>query len=161
MRTSKTGSSSEIGQALKADHALLETSFRCAIVKIHCGEWDVVHPLWLRVNDDLAARIECEEELLLPLFEQDHPQEAARIRREHGELRAALQRLSAELDSSQLDAAIVDAFLALLRAHAESEESCLYPWAQRQLTRQRKQAVYARLRSLLRARSSLASLHAL
>lgn len=147
MQLDKTASALQLGEALKADHATLETEFHRALCAVRGGDPEYVRSAWLSMDADLQAHLHAEEEFILPGFEQSHPQEAAHIRRDHGEIRRALEQLGIELDLHMLRCESAEAFVASLRSHAQYEEQLFYDWAERQLPEAQKRSVLDRLRA--------------
>ncbi len=154
MQLDKAASALELGEALKADHVTMETEFHRALCAVQDGDPEYVRRAWLTMDADLQAHLEAEEEFILPGFEKCFPHEAARIRREHGDIRKALEQLGIELDLHTLRCETAAEFISSLRAHAQHEDELFYNWAQSQLPEAEKRSVLSRLRARLRAQAT-------
>lgn len=86
--------------------------------------------LWSRFADGLKAHMRFEEEHLIPLARQTHPDAVAPLLAEHDRFRARLDTMGVELDLHVLRAWRVDDFLGELRAHAAAEDRGLYRWVE-------------------------------
>ena len=114
---------------LSEDHQHLDRLFREIVATCRGGDFVSMRAEWDRFERELGSHLELEEHEILPAFARNHPAEAQGIRDEHASIRAALTELGVDLDLHCLRADRVEAFIALLRAHARREEGLLYPWA--------------------------------
>jgi hemerythrin superfamily protein len=149
MQPTETASAHDLEHALKADHAALEDKFSRVTSTMHRGDPEFARAAWLSMEAELLAHLKAEEELIMPSFSKVHPQQAARIRRDHDEIREELQQLGIALDLHTLRAERADAFVHSLREHASYEDEMFYRWAQSSLPEGERRSVFGRLRSLL------------
>jgi hemerythrin-like domain-containing protein len=119
---------------LSEDHQHLERLFQEIIARVQEGEQGTLRGDWQRFERELSSHMEVEELEILPAFSREHLVEAQGIRDEHARIRAGLTELGIDLDLHCLRAERVEAFIGLLRAHAQREEALLYPWASRSTT---------------------------
>lgn len=149
MKTSTEGTRAcQLEEALEADHFELEARFRQALSALRRGDSGDVRARWLALERALGAHMRAEEQHVLPAFEKRFPHDAARIRREHQEIRRSLEQLGVELDLHALREQAASDFLDLLGEHAAHEQSVLYAWAQVQLSEHDRRSVLGRLRAL-------------
>lgn len=114
---------------LSEDHQHLDRLFGDIVASCLRGDHVSVRPDWERFERELSSHMDLEEQEILPAFSREHRGEAEGIREEHARIRAALLEMGIDLDLHCLRAERVEAFVALLRAHARREEALLYPWA--------------------------------
>ena len=118
-----------IQSMLSADHKHLDLLFREIVASCQAGDHHRLRADWDLFEGELTSHMDLEEREILPGFSRAHRSEAQGIRDEHAAIRAALTEMGIDLDLHCLRAERVEAFIALLRAHAGREESLLYPWA--------------------------------
>jgi hypothetical protein len=83
---------------------------------------------WTRLEREVTKHLRSEESALIPAFAAAHPEEAAVLLGEHGEIRRRLDDLGIAVDLHMLDVSIAEELARLLRRHAEHEERVLYLW---------------------------------
>jgi hypothetical protein len=113
---------------LAEDHRHLDGMFREIVATCRRGDHAEMRHLWARFEKELLGHMDLEEREILPAFGRAHLAEAQGIRDEHTSIRAALIELGVDLDLHCLRAERVEAFIALIEAHARREEALLYPW---------------------------------
>lgn len=145
-----------VARLMASDHAHLEQLFRAVMASLRGGDPEQVRRCWLELDHALERHLSLEEDVLLPGFQRAFPISAARLRREHREIRAALLSLGVDLDLHELCPASATRFIATLRSHAGYEDAVLYPWAQQNLSLPDRRSVVARLRHLRRTRTGSA-----
>jgi hemerythrin superfamily protein len=118
-----------IQSMLLEDHRHLDGMFQDIVAVCQRGDHADLHRRWSRFERELTGHMDLEEHEILPAFSRAHLAEAEGLRDEHATIRAALTELGVDLDLHCLRADRVEAFIALLRAHARREEALLYPWA--------------------------------
>jgi hemerythrin-like domain-containing protein len=116
---------------LSDDHAALDRLFQEVVAEARCGEPGAMRASWRRFEFQLGTHLDLEDQEILPDFVRQHPDEGRAILDEHARIRATLAEMGLDLDLHCLRADRVEAFVALLRAHAQREEALLYPWASR------------------------------
>jgi len=116
---------------LSEDHQHLDRLFEATVARFHEGQHVTLRGDWQRFERELSSHMDLEEQEILPSFSRAHQAEAQAIRDEHARIRAGLTEMGIDLDLHCLRAERVEAFIGLLRAHAQREEAVLYPWASR------------------------------
>lgn len=143
---------SERGRAfvslMETDHDHLERLFQSVMTCLRGADVESLRARWLELDRALQHHLTLEEELLLPRFERAFPTSAARLRREHREIREALVQFGVDLDLHELSPGSAQRFVARLRAHAAYEDGVLYPWAQQHLSDGEWHSLLGRLRHL-------------
>ncbi len=137
-----------VAQLLASDHAHLEQLFQAVIACLRGGDPERLRVRWLELDYALELHLNLEEAQLLPRFARAFPTSAARLQREHREIRSALVQLGVDLDLHELCAASATRFISALRAHAAYEDAVLYPWAEAHLAEAERVSVIAGLRHL-------------
>lgn len=106
----------------------------------------------------LLEHLAAEEELIVPIFGEHAPAEAAKIFAEHAELREALSKLGLEVELHVVRASSVHALVEALRAHGFREDAAMYPWARAHLPLDTRRQLFVRigrsLRGLIRRNDS-------
>ena len=143
-----------LSAALRDDHRELERTFTQLIARFHGGDYDAMRSCWVRLEAELCAHLAAEERVILPRFEKEHPEAAARILREHTDIRSSLESLGIDLDLHSLRAETAERFIDRLRRHAEYEDQAFYAWADARLNEGERQSVLGRLRALLHPQPS-------
>lgn len=121
-----TPSSSEV---LLHDHERLDQLFAALIEAFRADARADCYRLWTEFDAGINAHLAYEEKSLFPTFRAVDPQEAASLLREHHEIRALVNELGIGVDLHMINAAVVEALVEKLRAHAKREEAILYRWA--------------------------------
>jgi hemerythrin-like domain-containing protein len=116
---------------LPAHHQDIERAFEALAARAHEGDPVALRAEWTAFEAELESHLDMEERELIPLFCEQHPEEARALCDEHAEIRAALTQLGIDLDLHALRADAVTAFVEKLRAHARREDRLLYPWVER------------------------------
>lgn len=99
----------------------------------------------------LLAHMNAEEELLLPAYALQFPDDAAAIRAAHEALRHDLYRLGVDVELRCLRLGAIDRMIATLRDHAAHEDRLLYPWARTFLKQAGRRGRFERITRPLRA----------
>lgn len=121
-----TPTSSEV---LLHDHARLDQLFAALIEAFRADARGDCNRLWTEFDTGINAHLAYEEKCLFPTFQSVDANEAASLLREHHEIRALVNELGIGVDLHMINAAVVEALVEKLRAHAKREESILYRWA--------------------------------
>jgi len=107
--------------------------------------------------DHLAA----EEELILPAYADEAPDDAREIYDDHMRIRQLLFRIGVEVELRVVRAETVKRLVATLQAHAAREDAGMYPWAQAHLPLSTRRQLFVRigrsLRTFARIRPPVAS----
>ena len=135
---------------LLREHTELNETFAALLVAVQADARVECAELWSEFDTRLHAHMQLEEELILPAFEREHPEQAARIRAEHATIRSTLLELGIGVDLHFARADVIERFVALLRAHAGGEDRELYAWSQEHLAPETQSSVLDRLLGRLR-----------
>jgi hemerythrin superfamily protein len=85
--------------------------------------------LWPQIESKLLAHLEAEERFVLPAFARTDRKEALELMREHGKIRELLLELGVSIELHYARMAPFQLFIAMLREHAQREETLMYRWA--------------------------------
>jgi hypothetical protein len=88
---------------------------------------------WGEVEFQLYDHMMAEEHFLFPVYQHDEPESAQDLRDQHARLRDLAVALGVALQLHTVHLAQIEAFVAALRDHEESEDASLYRWADRHL----------------------------
>lgn len=134
-----------IRQDFREDHVRLEKIFAELLNAVESDDSPTIQRAWGSFEEGLTAHLEAEERHMLPALEHQHPEEVARIRREHAKIRELVGRLGIDADLHLLRKEVAEELVAFLRQHAKREDDHLYKWADEELDA----GLVAKLRSLL------------
>lgn len=124
---------SSLESMLAGDHHRLDRAFERIVTRTYGGDFQQIEAEWSRFQNALLEHLDAEERHLLPALAKDRPAEAQALYDDHARIRGQLLQLGVDLDLHCLPAGRVEAFVAVLRAHAHREENVFYPWVDRQL----------------------------
>lgn len=107
--------------------------------------------LWDEFRSGLERHIAWEEDVLFPAFEartgMHETGPTVVMRMEHRQIRALLDEIAQALEAGRTDTdALEQDLLQVLGVHNSKEEGILYPWIDRELSDDERQALGARLR---------------
>lgn len=143
--------SAKLRDAMRDDHRRLEQVFDALLNYVHVDDRLGMQAAWRDFERGLTTHLQIEDEVMLPLLERACLNEAATIRKEHRLIRSMLAELGVRLDVHLLREETVEAFVALLRAHAAREDELLYRLAEGQLDEGSKSSILERLAAARRA----------
>lgn len=116
---------------LREEHRLLDRQFDELIRRAQTGDWCQCDEVWDAFTTSLERHMADEESRLFPPYARIGP-EAARVvqqlREEHQELRQRLQSIGVNIQLHAVRAEELEDLIRNLRAHAETEGQCIYPW---------------------------------
>lgn len=116
---------------LREEHRLLDRQFDELIRRAQTGDWGQCDEIWDAFTTSLERHMADEESRLFPPYARIGP-EAARVvqelREEHQELRQRLQSIGVNIQLHAVRAEELEDLIRTLRAHAETEGQCIYPW---------------------------------
>jgi hypothetical protein len=115
---------------LERDHARLDRMFDELLEALKADAREDVLRLWTHFDDGLCRHMALEDEHLVPELQRDEPREAARIVREHSEMRAKLAELGVGIDLHQVPSELITEFIEQLRQHALHEAAIAYRWTE-------------------------------
>lgn len=120
----------DLRSLLNQDHRRLDCLFERVNVAFAADVHADLSALWTAFENGLTTHIELEERFVLPKFAEIAPGEAARLAREHAEIRVQLLQLGVALDLGLVHAHIVHEFLSVLQLHMTREDALMYGWAE-------------------------------
>jgi hemerythrin-like domain-containing protein len=115
------------------DHARLERLFVALREAFEAGDHDATRALWTELDEGLATHMRGEERYLFPDLAKSAADEVEALRREHDALRTQIAELGVAVDLRMVSAAMANAFIERLHAHAAREDALLYRWADEHL----------------------------
>lgn len=116
---------------LREDHRRFARTFTDLCERANSGDWHDLDEVWRAFTEDLEAHLAFEENELFPGFSAQNPTCRALVQRltgEHTEIRRNLDVLGVQIQLKEIRAATIEAFIELMRVHAELEDRRLYPW---------------------------------
>ncbi len=118
---------------LRGHHARLLRLFDELIAETKKDDRSELREMWNIFEKALLAHISAEEVELLPIYAEEHPAAADTLLQDHQYFRRVLTEFGINLDLHLLRTSAVEEFISRLRAHAQSEDDGLYPWATKAL----------------------------
>lgn len=118
---------------LRADHLEFGDRFADVCGRARTGDWRDLDDVWGGFSKAVREHLAFEERELFGAYaERDADSRALveRLRAEHDEIRRGLDELGIEIQLKCIRATTIDAFVAVMRRHAETENAYLYPWAE-------------------------------
>lgn len=117
---------------LSADHRRADQYFDAAICAAKASDWVASEKQLSSFLEALKQRIEVEEDVLFPAFEEAtgmHGGPTVGMRREHRQMHALLDRIGAAIAARDMHALYpsAESFAKLMVAHSVNEEKILYP----------------------------------
>ncbi len=118
---------------LRTDHLEFRARFADVCGRARTGDWRDLDDVWSALAKALREHLAFEER---EMFEDYAAQDAGsralidRLREEHDQIRRDLDELGIEIQLKCIRAATIDAFVALMKRHAELENTHLYPWVE-------------------------------
>jgi hypothetical protein len=94
---------------------------------------------------EVLVHLQAEEVAIVPAYAEHAPDDAARIRAEHGAIRELLYRIAIEVELHAIRLHRLDKLIATLQTHAAHEDRMMYPWAQRYLPLSTKRELFVRI----------------
>jgi hemerythrin-like domain-containing protein len=143
--TTRASDPQSLRSLLLREHAELDSLFEQLLEALRADATEDTAKLWSAFDGELRAHLALEEEAILPAFSRAHPIDAADIRDEHAQIRAALLELGVSVDLHAARADMVARFIALLRRHAAREDELMYRWSEQHLEPHVRSTVLERL----------------
>lgn len=119
---------------LREDHRRFARTFNDVCERARGGDWHDLDEVWRSFTADIEAHLAFEETELFPEFSAENPSCRALVQRlagEHSEIRRNLDVLGVQIQLKEIRAATIEAFIELMRSHAQLEDRRLYPWIAR------------------------------
>jgi hemerythrin-like domain-containing protein len=116
---------------LREDHSRFARTFSDLCERANSGDWHELDEVWRAFTEDVEAHLTFEENDLFPGFSAQNPTCRALVQRlggEHTEIRRNLDVLGVQIQLKEIRAATIEAFIELMRGHADLEDRRLYPW---------------------------------
>jgi hemerythrin superfamily protein len=116
---------------LCAGHAAFDRRLDEIVACARARQWNELDMAWEAFASDLTDHLAYEELEIFDDFGRESTANAAALTQllaDHEALRGWLATMAAEIRARQTAHATLDAFVALLCAHAEREEASVYPW---------------------------------
>jgi hypothetical protein len=120
----------DLQSLLNQDHRRLDSLFERLNAACAADIDRDLSPLWMAYENGLITHVELEERFILPKFAEIAPGEAARLAREHAEIRARMLELGVAMDLRLAQADTLHEFLRVLSTHAAREDALMYRWAE-------------------------------
>jgi hypothetical protein len=114
---------------LLAAHGRLQSLIDDLSNSINSGDPWVAQRAWAKLETGVLDHVGAEERDLLGEYAAAHPIEAARIRKDHGKIRATLGELGVAVELHTVGEDAVAALGRMLAEHAAYEERTVYQWA--------------------------------
>ena len=134
--------------ALLADHAQISALIERLLMRVRANEETEALRVWQGLEPALLAHLDAEEAYVLPALDDTEHAECGRIRDEHAQIRRTVGELGMALELHTARAEPIVAFCAFLGAHAEREDSLLYPSAERHMPVVVARSLVSRLRAI-------------
>jgi hypothetical protein len=103
-----------------------------------------VRDCFLDLERAVLDHIDAEAEEILPIYGQVDPQDAARIRHEHAQLRSVVVAIANEMGLRPIHVSAIRGLADLLRMQAQ-DEAPMYEWARRYLPMTARKHLFVRL----------------
>jgi hypothetical protein len=152
MRLDPVPTQTVLREHLLADHRNLEKQIDQLVRACEANDQPRMEALWNDFETRLVAHLETEELHLVPLLLERERRAGSAIIEEHKHVRRRLAELGTAVDLHQLRLDALQRFLDELRAHAKTEDSLMYQWADEQLAESAKSSLVKDLAELLRTR---------
>jgi len=142
---------------LLADHHRgIEEAYRRMLASIYADDaLDLVRD-FRTFERAILEHLAAEEDVILPEYALEDPEDAAVIRADHARIREALIRAGIDTDLHTMRAHTMKGLIEALRAHAAHEDARMYPWAQMHLPLRTRRGLFVRLGRSLRTLSAIA-----
>jgi hemerythrin-like domain-containing protein len=140
---------------LLEDHRRIDGLFDRLVAAVRSGDREATERAFKRSEEAILRHLDVEEMFVFPALREGHAKEIDRLRRDHDEIRKQLGELGLALELHTIRADAVESFAAMLREHAEREESLAYVQAGHTLSIGVARSIAARIKqsvSRLRAK---------
>jgi hypothetical protein len=159
MQTDPVPTQTALREHLLADHRSLEQEIDQLVAACEANDHSRMETLWTDFETRLSTHLEMEELHLVPLLLERNRRAGSAIIEEHKHIRRRLAELGTAVDLHQVRLEGLRRFLDELRAHAKTEDSLMYRWADEQLAEQAKGTLLSDLGEALRTRLSGHQVH--
>ena len=130
---------------LSDHHHRLEAMCRALLGSADADDARALTLSWNEVEAELLDHMAAEEEVILPSYELHDPDDAHRIREDHARIRTLLTPIGVEVELHEIRLARLRQLVAVLEAHATSEDARMYPWAAQHVVLVSQRMLYARI----------------
>lgn len=135
---------------LREDHRRLERLFQELENAVECANDPTIRATWTEFERGVTTHLETEERELFPALQERHPEEIARLQRDHDRIRKLILDLGIAADLHTLRKDVADELVGALREHAAREDQTLYPWAQAEVDSAAHRSIIDKLEAALR-----------
>jgi hemerythrin-like domain-containing protein len=118
---------------LLQDHQAIDQRLDRLIGAVRADDREACQKAWARIESMLLRHLDVEEMFVFPALAEEHAAEVERLRRDHGAIRRQLGEIGLALELHTARCEAIESFCAMLREHAEREDSLAYPFAERTL----------------------------
>jgi hemerythrin superfamily protein len=115
-------------------HRRLEMKCRDMLAWAYTDDTRGLAAAWSELVAELSDHMTAEEDAILPRYAEHAPEHAKRIRDDHARIRELLTSLGVELDLHEARATRLRQLAEAIEAHAQFEDTTMYPWARSNLT---------------------------
>ncbi len=142
---------------LLADHHRgIEAAYRRMLASIYADDARDLVRDFRTFERAILEHLAAEEDVILPAYALEAPQDAAQIRADHARIREALIRAGIDTDLHTMRAHNMKGLIEALRTHAAHEDERMYPWAQIHLPLSSRRGLFVRLGRSLRTLAAIA-----
>lgn len=117
------------GTLLSDQHHRLERKCRDMIGWAYTDDARDLGSAWEDLEAELLDHMAAEEEVIIPSYAMQAPQDASRIRDEHAQIRSLLTPIGIDVELHQIRVARLRRLVETLESHSASEDAAMYPWA--------------------------------
>ena len=140
------GTASERSLALLLQqHEHVEDECRALLGSVYVDEPRLLDTHWASLEAQLLDHMAAEEELILPGYARDVPDDARTIRAGHDALRTLIAELSLEARRHAITVETVERLIVTLHEHTEAEGSVMYAWAETNILEPRGSKLFQRM----------------
>ncbi len=133
MPTSASAPRPSTADHLRADHLEFDARFADVRGRARSGDWRDLDDAWGGFSRAVREHLASEERDLFDAYaahDADSRSLVERLRADHEQIRRTLDELGIEIQLECVRATTIDAFVALMQRHAQTENAHLYPWAE-------------------------------
>lgn len=135
----------EIRDRLFSEHDRLQGLLQQLLDAAEGADEPTLVDVWGDFESTLLTHLEAEEHYLFPRFEEEHPEETARLRATHERIRKLVSELGVRAELHTLRLETVRALCDELRSHAQQEDRLLYRWADETTDRETRGRLFEHL----------------
>ena len=126
-------------------HRRLEAKCNELLAWAYTDDFRELTARWRELEAELLDHIAAEEEVILPGYAKHAPDDAKRILEDHARIRELVTPVGVEIELHQTRASRLRLLTEALAAHAEHEDSLMYPWAELNLVQVAQHLLFTRI----------------